>query len=727
MKAQKAVMGCVFLCAIARGMTVRADDGELFPNVKNYDEQVASPVSKPEKAVEVVKPAVKEPVERPKHNGKGPKEPPTDKEPKVPVPVAKIPEVRWEAYRVHLLSPLMSPESQSRFDSEFAPKVQAVLKEKGKGGKEAADSLWKDAEAAGIAADLKRGLWLHALGLAIRGQTELDDRAAKAKAVLPLLTEETLPVAQARADAVTELAFGAPSRASDALLAIVVESQCKLARLQVQGGFPDQAAGSMKMARDAYVLMNTKTDSAKDAMTEAGAWVDRATAARGQSSHWQETLAAKPTDAMVNTQLAVLTLSLYGDVEKAAAYAGKSDRKELLAFGAAVEKVKSASGDRAPSTAEMLTVAGALLDVADGGAVQPFDRYSIAMLVAGKLTELSAAGDVKPDQATTIKTMQSRDAALATRSGIKSPAYVALASLTGTGKGGGTPADSAKLQLFVKDNGTVVKYIKPTAKQDAEALALIRKQAKMISDKISIPLTEIETPHCLVFTDWEPAEQGFLKKNVEGAYLSAAKMFDFPVNENVFPGKLPVYVLTKKEVFVALNDALGKPGMDKYIGTFDVTDEGIGYGCMYRASPSKSMNAQECLMEFGRTLSWNMTDAFVARYRTNKDLPSWLSKGLAAHVSFSQFAQENQKNAIQRFLWKKRSVGAIFTDGSRDFDSDAVAASIVEMLLAKDAKAFVQLINKVKDGEVAETALKETYKLGYADTEKLWNAWINGK
>ncbi|MCL2648577.1 MAG: hypothetical protein FWD61_16495 [Phycisphaerales bacterium] len=710
---------CFFFMTIGMAGMAWAEDGELFPNVKAYDEQVQAPVSKPEQTLEKLKP-----VQTPKPPVVGPE---VAKElPKEPAKVEKKATLQWPSYREMLLTPLLSEASQKRFDTEFASKVQTILKSRGKAAWDAADKLWKDAESPGLPTDLKRTLWLHALGLSIRRGADLEARGTMAKAVLPLLVEETLPVAQARADVVTELAYGAISKASDSLLALVAESQSKLAKLQVQGGYPDQAAASIKTAREALKLIKDPTTSTREAVTEAALWVDRASAARTLADLWKQTPASKPADPAANTQMAVLHLSLYGDLDHACTFAAKSDLAELKSLATAITNLRASTGDRAKTLRDFLAVASSLLDIADSSAVQTFDRYSIASLVDARLAALTVSSEWNDEQQTQIKTLTTRAKAIVVKTDIRRPAYSGLAALTGDSAAASSASQPnvSTLQLFVKDNGTVIKYVKPTPKQDAEALTLIRNQAKTIGEKSNIKLTEIETAHCLVYTDWDASEQSFLKKNVEGAYIASAKMFDFPLNESVFPGKLPLYVLAGKNAFLAVGEAMGRTNLTKVIGTFTVNDDGIGSAIMYRKSPDARTSAQDCLGEFGRTLSWQMTNAFIARYRTNKTLTGWLRMGIPARVSYAQFRTENERSAIQKFISKKRTLKEILVDSVSDYESQAVAGTIVEMLQTKDSKAFVAMINKIKDGQDGADALKETYKMTYDDVEKTWNRWI---
>jgi hypothetical protein len=119
-----------------------------------------------------------------------------------------------------------------------------------------------------------------------------------------------------------------------------------------------------------------------------------------------------------------------------------------------------------------------------------------------------------------------------------------------------------------------------------------------------------------------------------------------------------------------------------------------------------------------------MSYGFLARYRTNKQVPLWISQGFAANVGFGQFPDNAFRNASRGFAnARMESFENFLKNAGTDFHSQSLCASFIEFLIAKDKKAFVQFMNKIKDGADPETALKETFNWSYADMEKPWRAW----
>ena len=73
--------------------------------------------------------------------------------------------------------------------------------------------------------------------------------------------------------------------------------------------------------------------------------------------------------------------------------------------------------------------------------------------------------------------------------------------------------------------------------------------AKDVGDEMKLHFNELQTTHFIVFTDWDPQEYNFLKVNVEAAYSAVSGQFNIPVKENIFVGKLPVFMFAKQTDF----------------------------------------------------------------------------------------------------------------------------------------------------------------------------------
>ena len=83
-------------------------------------------------------------------------------------------------------------------------------------------------------------------------------------------------------------------------------------------------------------------------------------------------------------------------------------------------------------------------------------------------------------------------------------------------------------------------YQAATPAEDDRAITDARKMARKVESDFNVKFTTIETPHFLIFTDWNPQEYPFLKTNFEDAYKAVTEQFNIPYSDNVFVGKLPV-------------------------------------------------------------------------------------------------------------------------------------------------------------------------------------------
>jgi hypothetical protein len=387
------------------------DAGELFPDVPAYRDNVASPVTHQEESLK--KPAVPvvpqpttvapqpppvipplEPVSptEPAHNA--PKSVPVAPAPKhapAPKPARVIPHTPiWTPYSKTVFLPLLTAEDRVVFDRDYAPQVGTALRGTPEERRAASDELFGKAEAGTDSPTLRRCLYLHALGLAIRGASPLEDREKKARAVLPLLTERTLAVAQARADCLENLTQSGLNNASQALFIMVAHSYATLAELQAQAGYPKEATASLARSRKWLLSARDRNPLLAAQLAATTDWVNRANLVDGMLPGLKQKLEADPKDDMANTQLALIQLGLYGNLSGALNFAGDSSKPELqklkqLTKGLPLDTLTCQSPEDAQAS---LPIIAALGDVARS--VTGPDRFLIANFANHRLDAISS-------------------------------------------------------------------------------------------------------------------------------------------------------------------------------------------------------------------------------------------------------------------------------------------------------------------------------------------------
>ena len=119
-------------------------------------------------------------------------------------------------------------------------------------------------------------------------------------------------------------------------------------------------------------------------------------------------------------------------------------------------------------------------------------------------------------------------------------AFVILATIFATT---GTRAEESK------DHRPPHKIVAPTGSEFAAAMDRYHKWGDDAATKLKIKFETLETQHFLIFTDWDPREYAFLRENVENAYSVVSGQFDRSASDNVFIGKLPIFMITSKSNF----------------------------------------------------------------------------------------------------------------------------------------------------------------------------------
>lgn len=293
------------------------------------------------------------------------------------------------------------------------------------------------------------------------------------------------------------------------------------------------------------------------------------------------------------------------------------------------------------------------------------------------------------------------------------------------------PGDAPPAQPGRDDDskdGKVTKFLPATEEQAARAMAAARKAAQGVEEEIGVKLADFETDHFLVFTDWDPAEYKFLKDNVEGAYRCVAKQFDMDPRQNVFVGKLPIYMFSKKEDFQKYSLTFDHfPTTDLVLGYYHGNTSGVGHMVMWKPETRNGKTLAEAEKLWAYVLTHEFTHAFVARYRTNAQIPRWMNEGIAEVIAGSQFPKPENRRWARFMAQKDADVSFLFNDKQMPAgEYYPVMMTMVEVLVVDDRKAFLKTFNDIKDGVDPKDALKINFKLDYDGLVKAWRRYAKG-
>jgi hypothetical protein len=264
-------------------------------------------------------------------------------------------------------------------------------------------------------------------------------------------------------------------------------------------------------------------------------------------------------------------------------------------------------------------------------------------------------------------------------------------------------------------------YQKSTPEQDALAITAAKAQAADVASQFNVTFDTLETKHFLIFTDWDPQEYDFLKTNLEDAYTDVSTQFDIPDSQNVFVGKLPVYMFARFRDYAKFTDSIGfltQPTPRTLRGYYQGQSNGSGRLVMYKPAAD---DIQEAEMEWAHCLVHEFTHAFVARYRTNARVPRWLNEGIAEVIAAKTFPFQGTYPYAQRMAHEHRTADDLFDDDKMPSGEwYPVMQTMVELLISGNHTAFKQMFDAIKDGMDGEAALKKYFNMDY---EQLVNNW----
>jgi hypothetical protein len=282
-----------------------------------------------------------------------------------------------------------------------------------------------------------------------------------------------------------------------------------------------------------------------------------------------------------------------------------------------------------------------------------------------------------------------------------------------------TPGE-AKLAADTAGPGAgVVKYHKTTPAEAKAELARIRGQAALIGQQMKINFKEVETDHFLVFTDWPESSYAFIKENVEAANTCVSKQFNIPPTENVFVGKLGVFMFENHADFMKFGETYDHlPAVNAIAGYFTSGPHTMPHMAMSKPDFGKGHEKE---IEWAYVLTHEFMHAFVSRYRSSRHIPTWLNEGLAEVVASGQFPRDVRRQAAA-VAKANLQLAPLFNDhaGPQPGAIYPVMRTLTEVLIQKDRKKFLAMFDEIKAGATGATALQDNFNMTFDQLETQW-------
>lgn len=281
-----------------------------------------------------------------------------------------------------------------------------------------------------------------------------------------------------------------------------------------------------------------------------------------------------------------------------------------------------------------------------------------------------------------------------------------------------------------KDHRPPHKIIAPTGSEFTAAMDRYHKWGDDAATKLSIKFETLETQHFLVFTDWDPREYAFLRENVENAYSVVSAQFNRSAGDNVFIGKLPIFMITSKSNFDRFTKDISRmtDAPKDLAGYYRGMPDGFGYMVMWKPDvKAAGGNVRAAEREWAHVLVHEFTHAFVARYRTDAQIPRWLGEGIAEVISSKKFPRAHVHAYVRMLAGQGKGIEKIFED--KDFNTFVgtdypLAQTVVETLIAGDPKVFLRYFNDIKDGVNPDEALRTNYHCDRQGLESAWRKYV---
>ncbi len=280
------------------------------------------------------------------------------------------------------------------------------------------------------------------------------------------------------------------------------------------------------------------------------------------------------------------------------------------------------------------------------------------------------------------------------------------------------------------DAPTVVVQFQPaTPEQHARAIARSKRRAGEVEKLLRIELETVETNHFLIFTDWDVREHQFLSNNCEQAYQLVAKNFNLNPKENIFIGKLPVFMFKNQADFQKFSEDFDEFRAPRTVlGYFVGRGNGFGHMAMWKPRVGAGVNAAtdtpDAERRWARTLLHEFVHAFVSRYRTNRPIPRWLNEGVAEYISEQQFPSQNYYGWARQMAIQQVDINPLFDDAVMPpGEFYPVMMTLVEVLAKENPKAFISFFAAIKDGMEPEEALQKHFNVGYDGLQLAWSKY----
>lgn len=261
----------------------------------------------------------------------------------------------------------------------------------------------------------------------------------------------------------------------------------------------------------------------------------------------------------------------------------------------------------------------------------------------------------------------------------------------------------------------------------ARVRAVYDRFGAMVVAEMGAGVSLLETPHFLIWTDWDRSTRERIGVWSEAMYAALCEAFHLDPNTDVFLARCPVFCWKNKARF------------QRFARVFDGHDGrgAVGYTRSIERSGHVHMvlylqgRAPADLEAFGATLVHEGTHAFVHRLHSTRLIPHWVNEGLAELTServLGDGSPAGEKAALlaEQYVRHRWPVGQLVgRAGPIGVHEYPLAASLVTYLVSLGEERFARFMAALKDGRTLPESLAAAYDGMNLDTlEAGWRAWV---
>ena len=243
--------------------------------------------------------------------------------------------------------------------------------------------------------------------------------------------------------------------------------------------------------------------------------------------------------------------------------------------------------------------------------------------------------------------------------------------------------------------------------QSVEAL---KQEAEKVQRSLGQRLELYEDANFLVYSDLNAGEARRWVGLLDDMYDRLLEMFDLEKGRNIFRGKCLIYIFrNEQDYYRYCSGALGFPGRGT-AGVCESRGDGMAVVAFFR---------QRDTLNFAHVLVHESAHAFVHRYRSFPQIPSWINEGIAEYVAHalvdnrgfgeSDWSGRNADARLQ--LQRAGSLRGMLDVGHIDGWQYPVAYELCQFMVRQSATRYRAFIDAIKDGKPWEQALNEDYGL----------------